>query len=150
MISPPISEFLRNLRTQDVTGASLDDAGEAIRVHGVTSRLGGFYERLRYLIDYKEEHTIRRSAIERMLKRKLVFDHRKEMGHSLVKELISGGYLPNNSVSEKTALDVQHIIDAYAGLEQVVQSRSVDPGVVAPITSLMASEVEALWRTFLT
>lgn len=122
-----------------------EQSDEMIRVHAVTSRLGGFYERMRYFVDRKEEHTIRRSAIERMLKRKLVFEQRKEIGRSLVQELVSAGYLPNNSVTERAAQEVQRIAQTYATLEHDVRTRTSDPKIVAPIIGLAASEIEALW-----
>lgn len=116
-----------------------------IRVHAVTSRLGGLYERMRYFVDHKEEHTIRRSAIERMLKRKLVFEQQKEVGRSLVHELVSAGYLPNESATERAAAQVQRIAHAYAALERAVRSRTSDQKILAPIIGLAASEIEALW-----
>lgn len=145
MLSSHISDFLRNFRTYDAAVTAADQSGEVIRVHAVTSRLGGLYERMRYFVDHKEEHTIRRSAIERMLKRKMVFEQQKEIGRSLVHELVSAGYLPNQNATERAGAEVQRIARTYMALERGVRSRTSDPKVLAPIISLAASEIEALW-----
>lgn len=145
MLSPPITDFLRGLKMHDMARMAADQSEEKIRVHGVTSRLGGFYERMRYFVDQKEEHTIRRSAIERMLKRTLIFEQRKEIGHALVQELVSAGYLPNNSIAERAAGEVQKIADVYAALDTEVRTRTSERSIRAPVIGLAASEIEQLW-----
>src|SRR4029079_2914435 len=49
------------------------DAGVAtIEVHDTVSNVAWAYEKLRQAIDYQDEHLLRKNAIERMLKRRLV------------------------------------------------------------------------------
>ena len=45
---------------------------EKIKVHQVSSRIAFLYERIRNTVDYKEEHLLRKTAIERILKRRLM------------------------------------------------------------------------------
>ena len=43
---------------------------ELIKVHLVTSAIAFMYEKIRTIVDYKEEHLLRKSAIFRILKRR--------------------------------------------------------------------------------
>ncbi len=110
MISPVISEILERLREEK---PPLRGIGPTVSVNKLASRAGAMYEKLRYLIDYKDEHTIRRSAIERILKRKLSLEGEEAVGTSLLRELVSAEYLPNNKISENCAPAIQSIVDKY-------------------------------------
>ena len=89
-----------------------------ISINKLTGKVGGFYEKIRYLIEYKEAHTVRRSAIERILVRVSRSRKEKSIGFSILSDLITGGYLPNNSVVEQTANDLDTIVNKYAFLRQ--------------------------------
>ncbi len=43
-----------------------------LHVDEVASRMASFYEKIRGVINWREEHLLRKSAIERMLRRRLV------------------------------------------------------------------------------
>lgn len=136
MLSPHIENALEGLgkyRESTTNGAK---QGPAISVHKLTGKAGAFYEKLRYLIDYKEEHTIRRNAIERIVRRNLSFEGRAEVGLPLLQEMVSGSYLPNDIVSESVAENIQAIVNKYILLERasgVSRSR---------VVSLIACEIE--------
>ncbi len=51
-----------------------------LEVDALVSSAAKFYEKVRYLIDYREEHTIRRSAIERILKRRVLIESQPVVG----------------------------------------------------------------------
>src|SRR3989338_1520328 len=85
-----------------------------IHVDEAASSVASFYEKMRDIIDWREEHLLRKTAIERILKRRLFI--RKEgqgVAQSLVQELIRGGHFPNDSIRESKILDVQKLIDKY-------------------------------------
>lgn len=103
MISSAVSEILERLHEEKIR---LPVSGPMVSVHKLTSRAGAFYEKIRYLVDYKDEHTIRRSAIERILKRKFSFEGEKNVGMPLLQELVSAEYLPNNQVPETAAIKI--------------------------------------------
>jgi len=46
------------------------------------------YENVRYLVDYQEAHSIRRSAIERILKRAILIERKAVSAVSLLVELV--------------------------------------------------------------
>lgn len=136
MISQSIKEIslgLEAYKEKDIYG---EDKGPLINVNKLTGQVGTFYEKLRYLVDYKEEHTIRRSAIERILKRKLLIEGISNIGLSVLEELVSSGYLSNKSIPESVANHLSQIIDKYLTLGTITK---INTNLVI---SLMASEVE--------
>ena len=93
-----------------------------ISINRLTGAAGTWYEKIRYLLDYQEERFIRRSAIERILKRKLLFADGKNIGPTLLQELIRGGYLPNNSVPERLAAKVDMIVAKFMLLSRLAEA----------------------------
>ena len=74
---------------------------ELIKVNLMTSAVASFYEKIRTIVDYKEEHLLRKSAIFRILKRRfLESDDYYKIAENLMKELISARYLPNKKIPE--------------------------------------------------
>jgi len=72
------------------------DGDEKITVHAAVSRFAFVYERIRNLVDYKDEHLIRKSAILRMLKRLLMLEQDpRKIAEQLIRELIAARYMPN-------------------------------------------------------
>ncbi|PIS43097.1 MAG: hypothetical protein COT24_00005, partial [Candidatus Kerfeldbacteria bacterium CG08_land_8_20_14_0_20_40_16] len=85
-----------------------------IKVNNTISRVSFFYEKFRNAIDYKEEQLLRKNAIERILKRRLVPGAKIEkVSRHLIYELIRGRYLPNNAVPETKTLEIAHTINNY-------------------------------------
>ena len=122
-------------------GGAFSPAGEnetVIAVNSLTSTAGAFYEKFRYLLDYKDEHSIKRSAVARILKRQLMIERVTDVGLQLLQELITGGYLPNKTVPESVAASVQAIVNPYIALRERVQGI---PGSDTMIVGFAASEV---------
>jgi len=84
-----------------------------IHVDEVASRVAAFYEKIRGIIDWKEEHLLKRRAIERTLKRRLFVEQGNEIAESLVLELIRGGHFPNDRIPESKIEEVQKAINKY-------------------------------------
>ena len=85
-----------------------------IHVDEVASRVASFYEKIRGVVEWKEEHLLRRTAIERKLKRRLLTRKNGErIAEALVLELIRGGHFPNDRIPESKIIDVQKSIDKY-------------------------------------
>ncbi|MBI2050775.1 MAG: hypothetical protein HYT31_03130 [Parcubacteria group bacterium] len=74
------------------------------------------YERMRNAVDYKEEHLIRRNAIERILRRMLSQGERENIAENLVYELIHARYLPNNAIPQRKLGDLKKIFDKYVAI----------------------------------
>lgn len=146
MISAPIETLLKRLKSQKgVAHPSPED--NLVNVHRITEKAGAAYEKLRYLVDYKDERHIRRSAIERIIKRKLLLEGGSGIGLSLIQELIAGGYLLNNTVPEKSATDVERIINKYKRIETSLSDKVAGfPDYKKTLVSLTASEIEAFFH----
>ena len=90
-----------------------------IHVDEVAKKVAAFYEQIRTIVDWKEEHLMSRAAIIRKLKRKFFdleinnFSDTEDAAESLVLELIRGGHFPNDKIEESKINDVQKIIDKY-------------------------------------
>lgn len=90
-----------------------------IQVDEVAKKVAAFYERIRTIVDWKEEHLMKRSAIIRKLKRKFFdlelnnFESTENVAETFVLELIRGGHFPNNKIEESKIGEVQKIIEKY-------------------------------------
>ncbi|MDP2741309.1 MAG: hypothetical protein Q8O66_01315 [bacterium] len=90
-----------------------------IHVDEVASRVAAFYEQIRTIVEWKEEHLMRRAAIIRKLKRRFLdlelnnFSQEENMAESLVLELIRGGHFPNDKIEESLIADVERVIIKY-------------------------------------
>ncbi len=141
MISHNINQIIDSLKAYKEDDIYGEDKGPLIQVNDLTGQASVFYEKIRYMVDYKEEHTIRRSAIERILKRKLIIENVPDAGLSLLEELVASGYLVNKSIPESVADGINDIINKYLilGVEVANIGRPIKN---SRIISLMASEVE--------
>lgn len=124
-----------------------------IHVDEVASKVASFYEKIRGIIDWKEEHLLKRSAIERSLRRRIFPQMNIGEGkkidtripaESLVLELIRSGHFPNDKIEETKIGEVQRVIDKYV----YIINQSPDSDTDSPIqflqwmTSIAACEIE--------
>lgn len=100
--------------------ADLPKEGVAtIHVDEVTLKVAAFYEKVRTVVEWKEEHLMRRAAIIRKLKRRFFdlslneYNLPDDFSESLILELIRGGHFPNDNIEESKIQDIQNIIKKY-------------------------------------
>ncbi len=98
----------------------LTDGTPTIHVDEVASRVSAFYERIRGIIDWREEHLLKKSAIQRILKRRIMVgadllknDAKESISQPLVLDLIRGGHYPNDRLPETKIGEVQAAIEKY-------------------------------------
>jgi len=90
-----------------------------LHVDEVAKKVAALYEQIRTIVDWKEEHLMRRAAIIRKLKRRFFdmelnnFSETKNAAESLILELIRGGHFANDKIEESKVNDVQKIINKY-------------------------------------
>lgn len=88
--------------------------GDRIIISRTVSAMAIFYEKVRVAMEYKEEHLLRRAAIERILVRRLMLNENgKGVAEQLLKELLWAQYAPANSMPVSMIAQVQIIIDKY-------------------------------------
>src|SRR4030042_6068874 len=87
---------------------------QTLHVDEVISKVAAFYEKIRGIIEWKEEHLLRKSAIERILKRRLLLvENTKGIADPLVLELIRGGHFQNDMIPEAKIENVQRSLEKY-------------------------------------
>ncbi len=96
-----------------------------LSVSSVVSKMAFYYEKIRNTVEYKEEHLLRKNAIERILKRQIVIEGAispgakgAEIAEHLLTELIRAGYLPNNTIPETKISEFGQVIDKYISLRR--------------------------------
>ncbi len=101
-----------------------DESVTKIAVNDIISKMSFFYEKIRNAVDYKEDHLLRKNAIERILRRLFMMGHEKpdEIAKTLIIELIRAGYLPNNQILETKVFDIEIIITRFIKLKKLLTS----------------------------
>ncbi|MBN2100571.1 hypothetical protein JW710_01605 [Candidatus Dojkabacteria bacterium] len=99
------------------------DTVSPIHVDELASRVAVVYEKIRQIIDWKDEHLIRRMAIERSLKRSMISKISgidvlpgatgENLAEPLVMEIIRGGHLPNDKIPKTKIAHVTAALNKY-------------------------------------
>jgi len=139
MLSEPIRELLSKVQAAEEAHQNTPQ-GEILEVSTIVGKAASLYEKIRYLIDYREEHTIRRAALERILKRRVFIEQKAESGLILLQELVDGKYIPKELVTEELAREIDSIIAKYLELARLAQSGN---SVGRRIISFAATEIDA-------
>jgi hypothetical protein len=99
--------------------AALDQAAK-ITVDDTVSRFSFLYEKIRNVVDYKDEHLIRKGAILRILRRQLLLETKPEViADRLIRELISARYLPNGAIVESAIEQVAGLVRKYLAVRKI-------------------------------
>jgi hypothetical protein len=101
---------------------------------------------MRNAIEYREEHLIRRAAIERILRRRLSMNPDGEgEGESLLRELLWARYFPKNSLGEDDVYAVQHIITRYIAIRKLLlhsQNQHLHEFLWSFLVDMLSCEIE--------
>ncbi len=85
-----------------------------ITVSQTVSFIALMYEKVRNAIEYREDHLIRRAAIERIMKRRLTLNPEgKNESENILRELLWARYFANSSLGEQDIAEVQQIVNQY-------------------------------------
>ncbi len=102
--------LLENLKL--VKPKPLPDEASRISVSQTASFFALAYEKIRNAVEYKDTHLIRKSAIDRILKRRLALNPEgKGEAENLIREVLWARYFPNESLGVEDIMRVQDIID---------------------------------------
>ena len=134
-----ISSFEREeIKNQTKTG---------INVNRFVSEIATWYEKFRNAMDYREEEVVRRAAIERILKRRLLFGGNGEkIASPLMRELLWARYFPDASISDEEIKKVSDVIDLYLALREQLLTRQqeIKINVDTLIYQLLSSHLEIM------
>lgn len=142
MLSDPTKNYLQQIDSIFHPGNEPDVP--KIHVDYVASKVATLYEKLRQVIDYQEEHLLRKNTIERMLKRRLLLSSDpQEVAKPLVFELIRGGYFPNDEIPETKIAEITYLLAKYIFLREHIPAEAKDKkGLTDWLEALAASEIE--------
>ncbi len=151
-LSPSTKKLIERYRSSINQKKEVDESS-TIHVDEIAKRVASFYDRIRGIIDWKGEHLLRRSAIERVLRRKtlpkvniLNGGDKKVDAESLILELIRAGHLPNDKIKESKIDDVQKALDKYVYILNNLPEKESDYAIdiYQWLTSIAACEVEEI------
>lgn len=103
-----------------------EDEVPKIKVSELISKMSFYYEKIRNVVDYKEEYLLKKNAIARILKRQLVIEgaitapvsKSRDIAKHLLIELIRAAYLPNNKLPETKIDEIGEVIEKYVLLRR--------------------------------
>lgn len=144
-LSPTADALIEAFEKQEPT---IDE--EKIAVNPLISKVATWYERLRNVMDYREEEVILRAAIERILKRRLLLGgNGKTVAAPLIRELVWARYFSDNQLSESVIEKVEREIDLFLRFrEEVLTAHKLSESVVNEWTyQLMSARIAHIVRS---
>ncbi|MCL5019072.1 MAG: hypothetical protein M1426_01155 [Patescibacteria group bacterium] len=129
------------------TEEKIENTDKKITVNQLLSKIASWYEKLRTSMDYGDEETIFRKAIERILKRKLFLDTNPQaMAQGLVRELIWARYFPDASVPESIINMVAQSIALHLRLrERLSKGKALPENKLNEfITQILSREIDTI------
>lgn len=148
-ISPEARKLIENHKAAILLEKNYNESmDEKIIVHQVSSRLAFLYEKIRNTVEYNEEHLLRKSAVKRILKRRLMTEKNEfDVAKYLINEIIRARYLPNNKIPEGRIKDIKSIIEKYTlfinNLPEKIDNDEINGDFVFDwITDVAAGEIE--------
>lgn len=124
-----LSEYTEALTgsLQSVKPRPMPDDLSRINVSQTASFLAIVFEKLRNVVDYREEHLVRRAAIQRIIKRRLMLNPEgTDEAENLVRELLWARYFPNGSLGDGDIHLIQKIINKYLHVRKLLLSAHKD------------------------
>ena len=117
-INRPIADFVEALKKsvereekKELAESRPEEEEETAEASESMARL---YEKVRNLIEYKDDHLIKRYAIERILKRNLLIEFRQgDFTDQFLAELAMAGYLERKAISEELKYEIGSLIAKY-------------------------------------
>jgi len=140
MLSGPVRELVAKVEAAEEAHAQTP-RGEVLEVGTIIARAASFYEKVRYLIDYREEHTIRRAALERILRRRVFIERKAESALILLQELVDGKYITRELATEEVARETDVIIAKFLELSRLANANG---GITRRLISFAATEIDSL------
>jgi len=113
-ISEPIAEFIKKFKKQLEAEKEQEEKEKEEEIEETGESMALLYEKVRNLIEYKDDHLIKRNAIERILKRNFLIELRQQdFSGQFLQELAMSGYLERGKTSEELKVKVAKILVKY-------------------------------------
>ena len=140
-INKPIAEFIeslqKNLKVEE--GEKLEE--KDIEIEEMGENIALLYEKIRNLIEYKDDHLIKRNAIERILKRNLLIELRRgDFADQFLEELALSGYLEKEKIREELKTKIRKVLAKYQKATRLVSGYETKKWLV----SIASCEIEEI------
>ncbi len=110
-----------------------------IKVALTLGRLAFFYEKIRNTLEYKDEHLIIKSALERILKRRFFNYHSVEsLAKNIIFDLVGGGYFQSEEIPEAKVSEIADILERY---NYLFHATKITKGQICSIVSCAIEEI---------
>jgi len=121
------------------------DTDNLLSVDEAVGALAFYYEKIRNVIEYQDEHLLRQAAIRRIIeRRKLVHHEPTDLAEWLLKELIRSRYLLNNAIPQSEVGEVARILSFYFAVEAAIKksghSSTKDHDIIIALASCAIDE----------
>lgn len=140
-LSPTVTALLAAFAEQK----PISTEGHRVNVSRTVSTLARIYEKARNAVEFRAEHLVRRAAIERILKRRILLSggHR-DLAEYLVVELLWARYIDSALIDDTKIIEIDAIIHRYLLLRhEHFRMSSAATGISwDTVMGLMSSEIE--------
>jgi hypothetical protein len=147
MPNTPLSRLSNLLITSFEREEIKNQTKTGINVNRFVSEIATWYEKFRNAMDYRDEEVVRRAAIERILKRRLLFGGTgAKIAAPLMRELLWARYFPEASISDEEIKKVGNVIDLYLELRDrlLPQQADISVNIDMLIYDLLSSRLEIM------
>jgi len=118
--------------------------GPFLEVSEITKKMAKVYEWIRNAIEIREEHLLRRAAIERIIKRQIFVEGKKIIdSKEILLELIRAGYLKNASIPESEVAKFQKKVEILLPLIEDLEIETA-PKIFSFFASILSCEFEKI------
>lgn len=111
-----LSPVVEALVTEFERPAAIPKETQAYDVSRTVSLLAVLYEKARNAVEFRAEHLIRRAAIERILKRRIMLNGGGDVAEQLTLELLWARYVDSSLIDNEKIAAIQTIIDRYLAI----------------------------------
>lgn len=121
IFSPYMTDYLQ--RYKKALQKEKQKPENPLYVDEIASKIAKIYEKVRRVIDWKEEHLVRRTSIERILKRRLISEiseitvlpdlDPEKIARPMILEIIRTGYFENRKIGEGKIDEIAKILKKY-------------------------------------
>ncbi|MFH0749301.1 MAG: hypothetical protein V1917_00070 [Candidatus Gottesmanbacteria bacterium] len=140
-----LSKTVENLIAVFEQDRILSKGESGVSVSRTVSALATLYEKARNAVEFRAEHLVRRAAIERILKRRIMLGENAEtIAENLAIELMWAKYIDSSFVNEQKSKELTSIIKRYLYIRQHVfgQTGKADGLSWGTMLGLASSEID--------
>lgn len=139
-LSHVVQELIAIFAQHRITGKDND----RYSVSQTVSTLAVLYEKARNAVEFRAEHLVRRAAIERILKRRILINGgAKNVAENLITELLWAKYIDTSLIDEQKIAEIQQTVERYLVIKHDLSGGSRASGVSwNTILGIASSEID--------